>query len=82
MKKHCENYPDVKKLKKGKSEYWGISKDPKVSKEQTVSIFECWNDFVKSELITNMRINDVNEALVKFDVLEESQYEEDAESSQ
>lgn len=72
LKKHCENYPDVKKLKKGKSEYWGISKDPKVSKEQIVSIFKCWNDFVKSELITNMSIDDVNEALVKFDVLEES----------
>ena len=81
LKKHCENYPDVKKLKKGKSEYWGISKDPKVSKEQIVSIFKCWNDFVKSELITNMSIDDINEALVKFDVLEESSEETSSESS-
>lgn len=82
LKKHCEKYPDVKKLKKGKSEYWGISKDSKISKDQIVSIFKCWNDFVKSELITSISIDDINEALVKFDVLEESQNEEDIESSQ
>lgn len=72
LKELCKDYPNVKKLQKGKSEYLGISKDPKISKEQIVSIFKFWNDFATSKVISSMSIDDISKSLVKFDVLEES----------
>ena len=68
LKEFLQNYDDVKKLKKGKSEYFTISNIPNESSQQLLSLANCWNDYIHSDVMKNLIIGDLEESTIKFTI--------------
>lgn len=92
LKEFLQNYDSVKKLKKGKSEYFTISNVPNEASQQLLSLANCWNDYINSDVMKNFVIGDLEESTIKFtiasdeleevikandDIEDEYEYEED-----
>lgn len=68
LKEFLQNYDAVKKLKKGKSEYFTISNNPNEASQQLLSLANCWNDYLHSDVMKNLIIGDLEESTVKFTI--------------
>lgn len=68
LKEFIRNYDDVKKLKKGKSEYFTISNDSNEASQQLLSLTNCWNDYLRSDTMKDLIIGNVEDSLINFTV--------------
>lgn len=92
LKKFYDNYPDVKKIKKGKTEYLNISSDSDESSQQLLSTANYWNEYITSDPIKDIVIGRLEDSIIKYtvasdelaeviegndDIEDEYEYEED-----
>lgn len=68
LKQFLQNYDDVKNLKKGKSEYFTISNDPNEASQQLFSLANCWNDYLRSDIMKDLIIGNVEDSLINFTI--------------